>query len=283
MRELWIRILTAVVGIPFVLWIIFQGGWIFFIAIEILIFGSTIELSALFKKMDIRPATIPVLATNLLLPFFFSPDPILSPLDPASLFAIFFISLLLTATQLLWQWHRNSALAIAASIFSTVYIGIPFALLVGLRNIFTLPQFVLSSAEPITGAYLTAALFVTIWVSDSAAYFAGRKFGKRKLAPTISPKKTWEGAIAGFIAAVISFVLCGKLLLPHFPLFHWLVLGTLVGIFGPIGDLTESLFKRKAGVKDSSHFFPGHGGFLDRFDSLLFCAPSTFFYAWFFF
>ncbi len=98
----------------------------------------------------------------------------------------------------------------------------------------------------------------------------------------MSPKKTWEGAIAGFIGGTLAFGIAGSLLLPALPQYHWFVLGAMVSVIGPIGDLTESLLKRKAGVKDSSQFFPGHGGFLDRFDSALFCAPATFGYIWLF-
>jgi phosphatidate cytidylyltransferase len=122
------------------------------------------------------------------------------------------------------------------------------------------------------------SIFFSVWLSDSAAYFIGKSIGKRKLYPRISPKKTWEGAIACFIAAVISFPLLIKLFLNDFPIIHTIIIGAIIGIFGQIGDLAESQLKRDAGIKDSSNIIPGHGGFLDRFDSILFIGPIIYLY-----
>ncbi|MFC1900626.1 phosphatidate cytidylyltransferase [Chloroflexota bacterium] len=122
-------------------------------------------------------------------------------------------------------------------------------------------------------------LFVT-FASDSMAYFIGSAFGKQKLSPDISPGKTWEGAIGGVIgAAVFSllFVLPTPLNLPM-SWWHAVILGIVVSIFGQIGDLAESLFKRNVGVKDSSGVIPGHGGFLDRIDSIVFAGVVVYYY-----
>lgn len=285
MRELWIRILTAVVGIPIFVWIVWTGGWLWFVAVELLILGSSLELVALFRKMDIRIASFPVLAWNLFLPLLFFPE--LSITDHSLELLAFFLSgsVILSATFVLYRSHRNAALAVAGSAFSVLYVGLSLSLLLALRFVFELSDaamLAMIGSPDRAGAKLIIALFATIWISDSAAYFAGRQWGKRKLAPAVSPKKTWEGAIAGFIGGILAFGIAGSLLLPALPRYHWIVLGAVVGVIGPIGDLTESLLKRKAGVKDSSQFFPGHGGFLDRFDSALFCAPATFGYVWFF-
>jgi len=122
-------------------------------------------------------------------------------------------------------------------------------------------------------------LFVT-FASDSAAFFIGRTFGKKKLAPHISPGKSWEGAIAGlFGAAIVSlfFILPTPLIIAA-SWAHLVVLGLLVSIFGQLGDLAESLFKRNVGVKDSSKLIPGHGGFLDRIDSVVFAGVVVYYY-----
>jgi phosphatidate cytidylyltransferase len=128
------------------------------------------------------------------------------------------------------------------------------------------------------GGFTVIAVFASVWVCDSAAYFAGRAFGKHKLFERVSPQKTWEGAIAGFVTAILTFVLAAELFLPYMTLGNAIVCGGIVGSFGQIGDLVESLFKRDAGVKDSSSLVPGHGGVLDRFDSLLFISPLVFLY-----
>ena len=122
------------------------------------------------------------------------------------------------------------------------------------------------------------ALFIT-FASDSAAYFVGRAIGRHSMAPAISPRKTWEGAVGGVIGAVLfSFVLQWWLDLPV-GYVSTALLAVAVSIFGQIGDLAESLFKRTAGAKDSSQVIPGHGGFLDRFDSIVLAGLVVYFYA----
>jgi phosphatidate cytidylyltransferase len=110
-------------------------------------------------------------------------------------------------------------------------------------------------------------------VCDSSAYFFGKAYGKHKLYPEVSPKKSWEGAIAGLIGAIVSFTLLNYFFIPQFPILYSLIAGVLIGITGQIGDLAESQLKRDAGIKDSSDLLPGHGGILDRFDSALFVFP----------
>lgn len=116
-------------------------------------------------------------------------------------------------------------------------------------------------------------LLASTWLGDTGAYFAGRSFGKHRLAPVLSPKKTWEGAIGGFVAAMCGAVLFGWLTGLEIPWYLLALLGGIVDVFGVLGDLAESLLKRSFGVKDSGGILPGHGGILDRVDSLLFAAP----------
>ena len=125
-------------------------------------------------------------------------------------------------------------------------------------------------------------LLIIIWAGDSFAYFAGRSFGRHKLSPTVSPNKTWEGAVAGFVFGIIAAVICKFTFIPQIQVVHAIGLGAVVGIFGQIGDLCESMIKRAAKVKDSGGIIPGHGGMLDRIDSLLFGAPAMYYYLSFF-
>jgi phosphatidate cytidylyltransferase len=118
------------------------------------------------------------------------------------------------------------------------------------------------------------AVFILIWVSDTMAYLVGCKFGKHKIFERISPKKSWEGAIGGFVFTVTAAAF-GGYLFPKlgFEVWQWCVIGAMVGIFGILGDFIESMFKRSAGVKDSGNLIPGHGGLLDRLDSFIFTIP----------
>ncbi len=119
------------------------------------------------------------------------------------------------------------------------------------------------------------SIFILIWVNDTFAYITGKSIGKNKLFESISPKKTIEGFIGGIFFAGITGVLIAKYFL-QMPIYFWLIIAILVGVFGTIGDLIESKFKRNANVKDSGTIMPGHGGILDRLDSVIFVAPFIF-------
>ena len=122
-----------------------------------------------------------------------------------------------------------------------------------------------------------------VWASDVAAYFGGRAFGKRKLFPRISPKKTWEGAISGLFGAMAAGLLI-YLIYHNLNIFNlldlkdWLILGAITAVFGITGDLVESMLKRSVNIKDSGNLLPGHGGFLDRFDAFIFVIPFAYLY-----
>jgi len=129
-----------------------------------------------------------------------------------------------------------------------------------------------------SGGYLIISIFITIWICDSAAFFLGTAFGKHKLFPRVSPKKSWEGSIAGFIFALLTMIALKYIILYSFSFVDALITGIIIGSVGQIGDLVESLIKRDAGVKDSSNLIPGHGGIFDRFDSLMLSSPVIYLY-----
>lgn len=154
-------------------------------------------------------------------------------------------------------------------IFTVVYLALPFGFALGL------PKF--STLEPEKTFTLEVfMLFVLIWSSDTFAYLTGKFFGKHKMAPKISPKKTWEG----FAGGVVLTLVLGFFIEKYFPELrgNWMIVGLLVSIFAPLGDLVESQLKRSFAVKDSGNIIPGHGGVLDRLDSFIICAPVVYLY-----
>lgn len=128
--------------------------------------------------------------------------------------------------------------------------------------------------------WLVLGLLLLVWLNDTGAYFSGKFLGKHLLAPKISPKKTWEGLIGGVIATLITSQLLASFIVDY-SREQWLIIG-LISSFGILGDLIESLFKRRADVKDSSSIMPGHGGILDRFDAFQFVIPAIFIYFYYF-
>jgi phosphatidate cytidylyltransferase len=157
------------------------------------------------------------------------------------------------------------------------------ALYMGFGLGFQQKLFMLQGTLPRTGSRLILALFIITWFGDSAAYFVGSYFGKRKLAPRVSPKKSWEGALGNLGGNLLGAFLMQVTVCPEWSLVDVLTLGLLLGIVGQLGDLVESTWKRSAGVKDSCMglSIPGHGGVLDRVDSLVFAAPVLFAYVHF--
>ena len=158
-----------------------------------------------------------------------------------------------------WKGERDALGRASAAVFPMLYLGLPIGSMVAIR------------AEP--GREALFLLMLTVMASDTAQYYTGRALGRRLLAPAISPKKTVEGAIGGFVFGALLLAVAGAWWLPGFPIGFRALLGVAIVALGIAGDLFESMLKRSAGVKDSSALIPGHGGVLDRIDALLFAAP----------
>lgn len=176
-------------------------------------------------------------------------------------FSILFVAFFAMMLFELFAKSENPFRNIAYSALGLIYIGAPFAMMV------------LVSFQ--SGSYLPnimMSLLLLSWANDSGAYGVGSRFGKTPLAPHISPKKTWEGAIGGVVITIITALICSQYI-TEFSLVDWLVLSLIIVTLGSLGDLTESMFKRNMQVKDSGKLLPGHGGLLDRFDGLIFIMP----------
>jgi phosphatidate cytidylyltransferase len=169
----------------------------------------------------------------------------------------------------LWRGtDLESVTAAAVTLLGSLYLGALGGTIAGLRLL-----------EPMTqGAWRVTLLLVIVIFSDTLAFFVGHAFGRRRLAPSVSPGKSVEGALGGILGGILGALAVRSLGLPGLPLVDAVVLGVAVAVLGIVGDLDESLLKRWAGVKDSGRLLPGHGGMLDRLDSLLFGAPVLYYY-----
>jgi phosphatidate cytidylyltransferase len=162
-------------------------------------------------------------------------------------------------TMARWRGERDALPRAAAALFPSIYLGVPVGAMTSV--------FAMHGREPLF------LMMLTVFVSDTAQYYTGRLFGRTPLSPTISPKKTVEGAIGGFVCGALIMVIVGAWWLPAMPVGFRALLGVAIVALGITGDLFESMLKRSVGVKDSSAIIPGHGGVLDRIDALLFVAP----------
>ena len=178
---------------------------------------------------------------------------------PHAIFVVLMASMVAMGTVRLVSGPPAPIPGAALGLMALVYVGLPLGALARIQLVY--------------GPRVLSVLLALVAVSDSAQYYSGRAFGRRKLAPSISPAKTIEGAIGGLVAASLVGALLGSRWIPGVSLAGGAVLGLILGGVGIVGDLFESLMKRGAGVKDSSHLIPGHGGVLDRIDSWLFAGP----------
>jgi phosphatidate cytidylyltransferase len=260
------RILTALALIPLVILLVFLGpDWVVTLSVGAVAMLAAWEYTEIAKAGGSQPpriATLVAIALMFLVSYLW-PQMLPVTLGALSLGLLVYCTFAGPVDRVL----RDSA----ASVFCLFYIGYTLLAIPSLR-----------SAED--GKSLVAFLLCVVWAGDIAALYIGRSLGRRKLAPMLSPNKTWEGAVGsvagsmlvtgGLIALSLQLAKRDVVVLAYpGPVWHWLVLAVLVNIAAQVGDLAESALKRSAGVKDSGTLLPGHGGVLDRIDALLLAAP----------
>ncbi|HEX6178086.1 MAG TPA: phosphatidate cytidylyltransferase [Thermoanaerobaculia bacterium] len=175
--------------------------------------------------------------------------------------------LVIPASYVVARKDIESALpSTAVAVLATMYVGMLGGSLIRLRDDF--PE----------GPRLVGFLLLVVWLGDAGAYYTGKKFGRHKLSPRISPKKTIEGLAGGVLTSVVAAIAIHYIFLDEVPVVHAAIMGAILSVAGVIGDLAESMWKRSAAVKDSGTLIPGHGGFLDRLDSILYTAPILYIY-----
>lgn len=253
------RILTAIIAGAIFLPIVYYGNEVLIVATYIM---ATIGLYELLRMRNLPLLSMPGILSCVVLWIFLLPskqtlwleDTLFTKIELALL------SVLLFLTYTVVTKNKFTFEDVAFAIMSTLYVGIGFFYLIETREAGII--------------YILYSLFI-IWATDSGAYFIGRAFGKRKLWPEISPNKTVEGFFGGITCAVIVAVLflLFSETINDIGIVYFIIVTIILSIFGQIGDLVESAFKRYYNVKDSGNLLPGHGGILDRFDSLLFVLP----------
>lgn len=261
----FVRELTSLVGAPLIIWCV---GWApdnVYIA-----FIALVGALALYEFLDlgrkkgypIQPLISIALMLVLLSAFVF---------EAVSVeVGVFAVLLVIPAVYVFSKSELEAALpASAVCVLSTLYVGMLAGALLRLRIDFET-----------VGPKLVFFLLICVWIGDAGAYYIGSRFGKRRLSPRVSPKKSVEGGLGGVATSVLAAVVIHFTFFREFPLHHAMIAALILSVTGVIGDLAESLWKRSASVKDSGTLIPGHGGFLDRTDSILFTAPLLYAYWW---
>lgn len=259
------RVVVAVLAIPFILIASYLGGYYFLSFVLIISVAAFYEFSSLVKNKN---ASINMVLGGLVIISLIL-NQFIKFIDIESLILISSVALL---TAELFRNKGSAIYNLGSTFLGIFYIGIFSASLISVREFYS--SFEVNNY----GAFLIISIFASIWIGDSAAYYGGISLGRHKLFPRVSPKKSWEGSIFGFTFSVAAMILAKVLVLDFLSWLNVIMIGIIIGTIGQIGDLVESLIKRDSESKDSSSLIPGHGGFFDRFDSLLFSAPAIWLY-----
>lgn len=259
------RTLISLVFGPAILISAWFGGYWFLALVTGIVILAMHEFYNLAYHKDACPQRIPGIAIGaaLCIMLYFA--------QLENLWILFSTSFVLILIIELFRDKGSALLNTSTTVLGVFFVALTLGFLILIRQLETPIGYKL-------GGNLVIAMFAIIWVCDSAAYILGSRLGKHKLFERVSPNKTVEGTVSGFLFALLTATLCQSTFLADISLIHALVIGAICGSVGQVSDLVESLFKRDAGVKDTSNLIPGHGGVLDRFDSEILAAPVVYFY-----
>ena len=263
-RSFLVRLLVAVIFGPLIIAVMWFGGYYLLGFIAAVVALSVWEFNRMAAVKGAWGGLISseILALAILFVLYFKKQAVIP---------VVIIGIVLILFTQLYRKKGSGCLNTSVSLFNSIYFAFLFGSFILIRE---LPEKI--GVEYLEAGQWLIMIILTTWVCDTAAYVLGSYFGKHKLMPRISPNKTVEGSIAGFISSVLAAWLCHVWFVDELLLAHSLIIGAIVGTFGQYGDLFESMFKRDADVKDSSSLIPGHGGIMDRFDSLLISTPIVY-------
>ena len=265
--------MTAVVLLPILIAsiVIPKLALMFVLLVAIALIVGLLEFWLLARKQQIRADPVAGLlgAAALFTLFYFT-----EPRRPPEFILVVVVLILLTICSLVAAMLRGAPFEKMISSAGVTVLGVMYVVLLGAHLVALRTGF-----SPQLSKHLLSFFFLVLMGSDAAAYYGGRAFGKHKLAPNVSPGKTWEGAVAGMLASLLLAAAAHYWFFPELQLKFALPLAAAMNIVGVLGDLTESALKRSAGAKDTAQILPGHGGMLDRIDSLLFNAPLIYYFA----
>jgi phosphatidate cytidylyltransferase len=278
------RALTSLFFVAVMLFGLLWNTWSFFILFSIIHFGCWYEYQKLLAKIDSAYAEISsfqkygVMIAGWCIMMYcarpgFAGDVGNSGLHNAGLYGGLLFLFILPVAEILYT-RKTYLRNMGYSMLGLIYISLSLGMLLNLRTFYP------GTALETVNKLLVLAIILSLWVNDTMAYLVGSLIGKTPLS-SISPKKTWEGTIGGFTFAVLAMGAVGYYLSSDFEMqavSQWMIVAAIAAIAGTVGDLLQSKLKRIADVKDSGHILPGHGGFLDRFDSLLFATPFIWLY-----
>jgi phosphatidate cytidylyltransferase len=263
MQEFLKRAAVAVLGIPLIVYLTYRGGWYWFAFIMIVSTVGHWEFYRIQKNKKINPQNVIGLLTGILYLIMVQQGKYLQ------IAPVLFLGLMLILAAEMWRKDPNASINIGVTVLGIVYIPVFLSSLLYVRSHigYVLPGITAA------GFKFTMTVMVSIWVADTFAYLFGSLLGKHKLFVKVSPNKSVEGALFGFLGSILIFVLADRTGILPVGLQVSLIFGVGLGIIAQIGDLVESWFKRDGGVKDSSEIFPGQGGMLDIFDGLIYSSP----------
>ena len=267
----WRRALSAVVLVPLVILIIYQGDWLYLLLVLIAMLMMQVEYCRLTQHFTekLNPVMTVFLTGAFCLLAYLSPILLKSlPVSTVMFSFLTFVVIYVFAESIFRAKVDGELINVTLKLTGILTIGWVLGYhLILLRNVESI------------GMHLIFLLCGTVWCSDTGAYLVGRAFGKHKLGTPVSPRKTVEGTIGGLVVGTLtSFVLSMLLLKGTLSWMNAVFIGLLLSVLGQLGDLSASLMKRTAGVKDSGDVIPGHGGFIDRCDSLIFSTPVLYYY-----
>jgi len=262
------RILTGILFVIVVAGGIIYHPFAYFVVFFLVVIAGIYELNNMLTKVDVKINFLTSLSLGVFI--YLAVFLVNSGISQSSIYYLIIPLVSLIFISELFNPQSKPLSNIGSSLLGAVYLGASFAMM-----------HVLGFQDGVYNYKLPLSVFILVWVNDSGAYVSGISIGKHKFFERISPKKTWEGTIGGFVFTLIGAYII-SLYWTELNSTQWIIFGGIISVMAALGDLVESMFKRHIGIKDSGNILPGHGGILDRFDAVIFALPMAVFYIKFF-